>query len=148
MEFAVLLNWISNSNFAVHIKGNDLPRFLILIFPYNHYGGGEVMKIITANKGESVIRIIQSLIGGSAEYYRDSLSPSPSPPPPLPPPPHPIFPGDQWPVLKEHFNQFLKYITMQLILNIAELIWGSHAVSRKTAKDFIYLSKAVKIGNR
>lgn len=96
------------------------------------------MKIITANKGESVIRIIQSLIGGSAEYYRDSLSPSP-------PPPHPIFPGDQWPVLKEHF---LKYITMQLILNIAELIWGSHAVSRKTAKDFIYLSKAVKIGNR
>ena len=33
------------------MKGNDLPRFLILIFPYNHYGGGGVMKIITANKG-------------------------------------------------------------------------------------------------
>ena len=46
-------------------------------------GGGGGKKIITANKGESVIRIIQSLIGGSAEYYRDSLSPSPPPPPHL-----------------------------------------------------------------
>lgn len=100
------------------------------------------MKIITANKGESVIRIIQSLIGGSAEYYRDSLSPSPSPPPT----PSFLVTNDQ--SLKSILINLLKYITMQLILNIAELIWGSHAVSRKTAKDFIYLSKAVKIGNR
>ena len=97
------------------------------------------MKIITANKGESVIRIIQSLIGGSAEYYRDSLSPSP-------PTPSFLVTNDQ--SLKSILINLLKYITMQLILNIAELIWGSHAVSRKTAKDFIYLSKAVKIGNR
>ena len=98
------------------------------------------MKIITANKGESVIRIIQSLIGGSAEYYRDSLSPSP------PPTPSFLVTNDQ--SLKSILINLLKYITMQLILNIAELIWGSHAVSRKTAKDFTYLSKAVKIGNR
>lgn len=102
------------------------------------------MKIITANKGESVIRIIQSLIGGSAEYYHDSLSPSPSPPPP--PTPSFLVTNDQ--SLKSILINLLKYITMQLILNIAELIWGSHAVSRKTAKDFTYLSKAVKIGNR
>lgn len=73
------------------------------------------MKIITANKGESVIRIIQSLIGGSAEYYRDSLSPSP---------PHPtssfLVTNDQ--SLKSILINLLKYITMQLILNIAELI--------------------------
>ena len=100
-------------------------------------GGGEVMKIITANKGESVIRIIQSLIGGSAEYYRDSLSPSPSPPPPLPPPtPSFLVTNDQ--SLKSILINLLKYITIQLILNIAELIWGSHAVSRKTAKDYIF----------
>ena len=87
------------------------------------------MKIITANKGESVIRIIQSLIGGSAEYYRDSLSPSP-------PPPSFLVTNDQ--SLKSILINLLKYITMQLILNIAELIWGSHAVSRKTAKDFTF----------
>ena len=68
------------------------------------------MKIITANKGESVIRIIQSLIGGSAEYYRDSLSPSPSF----------LVTNDQ--SLKSILINLLKYITMQLILNIAELI--------------------------
>ena len=91
------------------------------------------MKIITANKGgESVIRIIQSLIGGSAEYYRDSLSPSP----PLPPTPSFLVTNDQ--SLKSILINLLKYITMQLILNIAELIWGSHAVSRKTAKDFTF----------
>lgn len=93
--------------------------------------GGGVMKIITANKGESVIRIIQSLIGGSAEYYRDSLSPSPSPPTPSF-----LVSNDQ--SLKSILINLLKYITMQLILNIAELIWGSHAVSRKTAKDFTF----------
>ena len=92
--------------------------------------GGGVMKIITANKGESVIRIIQSLIGGSAEYYRDSLSPSP------PPTSSFLVTNDQ--SLKSILINLLKYITMQLILNIAELIWGSHAVSRKTAKDFTF----------
>lgn len=89
-----------------------------------------MMKIITANKGESVIRIIQSLIGGSAEYYRDSLSPSP------PPTSSFLVTNDQ--SLKSILINLLKYITMQLILNIAELIWGSHAVSRKTAKDFTF----------
>ena len=93
-------------------------------------GGGGVMKIITANKGESVIRIIQSLIGVSAEYYRDSLFPSP------PPTPSFLVTNDQ--SLKSILINLLKYITMQLILNIAELIWGSHAVSRKTAKDFTF----------
>lgn len=88
------------------------------------------MKIITANKGESVIRIIQSLIGGSAEYYRDSLSPSP------PSTSSFLVTNDQ--SLKSILINLLKYITMQLILNIAELIWGSHAVSRKTAKDFTF----------
>ena len=77
------------------------------------------MKIITANKGESVIRIIQSLIGGSAEYYRDSLSPSPSPSP-SPPTPSFLVTNDQ--SLKSILINLLKYITMQLILNIAELI--------------------------
>ena len=75
---------------------------------------GGVMKIITANKGESVIRIIQSLIGGSAEYYCES----PSPPPP--PPPSFLVTNDQ--SLKSILINLLKYITMQLILNIAELI--------------------------
>ena len=113
------------------MKGNDLPRFLILIFPYNHYGGGGGMKIITANKGGIGHQNNTEPNRGITWILSwQSL--------PLPSPPHPIFPGDQWPVLKEHFNQFLKYITMQLILNIAELIWGSHAVSRKTAKDFTF----------
>lgn len=101
------------------------------------------MKIITANKGG---------IG-----HQNNTEPNrgiswilswQSLPLPLPPPLTPSFLVTNDQSLKSILINLLKYITMQLILNIAELIWGSYAVSRKTAKDFIYLSKAVKIGNR
>lgn len=98
------------------------------------------MKIITANKGGiGHQNNTEPNRGISWILSWQSL--------PLPPPtPSFLVTNDQ--SLKSILINLLKYITMQLILNIAELIWGSHAVSRKTAKDFTYLSKAVKIGNR
>lgn len=114
------------------MKGNDLPRFLILIFPYNHYGGGGgVMKIITANKGGiGHQNNTEPNRGISWILSWQSL--------PLPSPPTPSFLVTNDQSLKSILINLLKYITMQLILNIAELIWGSHAVSRKTAKDFTF----------